>query len=314
MSSRSAVDLFVVVAWTIVAVVVILSGGGGGLRVALALPVVVLFPGYALLALLFPASPGDQRARRSGPDARATLTDLERLTFSVAASLALVPLVAFTLNYTPFGIRLHPMTLAIGGLTVALAVAAFLVRLSVPAERRAGLPHDLGLGNLPAYLLGRREGLGSPAPFEPASETQRLLNIVFVMAIVVFVASAGYAALAPSGDEEPFTEFYLLTEQDDGQLRAENFSRQFSSGESRSIYVAIGNHEREDVQYTVVVQLEGQTIDRITTEVAAGNTKRIQTRITPQQTGDNLTLSFQLYKGQVSEEPYRQVHLQISVG
>lgn len=314
MSTRSAVDLFVVVGWTIAAVVAALSGVGGWLRAALALPLVVLFPGYALLAVLFPAAPGDQRARRSGPEARATFTDLERLAFSVAASVALVPAVAFVLSYTRFGVRLRPVALAVGGLTVALSVLAFLARLSVPAERRAGLPRDLGLGYLPAYLSGRREGLGSSAPFEPTSGTHRLLNVVFVVAIVVFAASVGYAAVAPSGDDRTFTEFYLLTEQDDGQLRAENFSRQFSAGESRSIYVAIGNHEREDVQYTVVVQLEGETIQQFQTEVAAGNTKRIERNITPEQTGDNLTLSFQLYRGDPGGEPYREVHLQVTVG
>lgn len=314
MSTRSAADLFVVVGWTIAAVVAALSGAGGGLRVALAVPLVVLFPGYALLAVLFPANPGDQRARRSGPEARATLTDLERLAFSVAASLAMVPLIAFVLNYTRFGVRLRPVALAIGGLTVVLSVLAFVARMSVPAERRAGLPRDLGLGFLPAYLSRRRENLGNPAPFEPVTGGQRLLNVVFVVAIVVFAASVGYAAMTPSGDQEPFTEFYLLTEQEDGELRSENLPRQYSAGETRSIFVAIGNHEGRDMPYTVVVRLDGSEIHRFSTEVPDRNTKRVEMPITPEQTGDDLTLSFELYRGQVSGEPYRQVHLQVSVG
>lgn len=313
MSTRSAADLFVVVAWTIAAVAAVLSGVGGGLRVALAIPLVVLFPGYALTAALFPANPGDQRARRSGPEARAALTDLERLAFSVAASLVVVPLTAFVLSYTRFGIYAITVVPAIGGITVALAVLGFLARLSVPDERRAGLPTDLGLGSLPRYLSDPGSRLGSPAPFEPATGTQQLLNVVFVVAILVFAATVGFAAVTPSGDNEPSTEFYLLAEQDDGQLRSENLPRQFQSGQSQSIYVAIGNHERQDMPYTVVVKLDGQQVDKFSTEVAAGNTKRIERRLTLQQTGQNRTLSFELYKGRARGQPYRQVHLQVSV-
>lgn len=314
MSTRSAADLFIVSAWTITAVVVVLAGIGGRLRILFGLPLAILLPGYALVSVLFPTRPVDGRARRGGSGGRPGLTDIERLLFSVALSFVLVPFVAFVLSYVGLGIRLRPLVLGVGGLTLALAGLGLVVRLNVPAERRQGLPRGLGLGVLSGYLSRRPAGLGSQAPFEPETGSQRLLNVVFVVAILLFATSVGYAVVTPSADDKPFTEFYLLTEQDDGELRAENLPREFSAGERASIYVAIANHEREDVSYTVVVRLAGEEVNRFTTDVQDGHTKRIEHPFTLEQTGNDLALTFNLYKGQPSGEPYREVSLQVSVG
>jgi uncharacterized membrane protein len=67
-------------------------------------------PGYAFIEALYPQ--------------RAELEELERFALSVGLSLALTPLTGFVLNYTPWGIRLDPVTLAITFLTLALGLAA----------------------------------------------------------------------------------------------------------------------------------------------------------------------------------------------
>ena len=82
--------------WSIVRII---SGG-----------VFVLFvPGYALVQLLFPKKEMDL---------------IERVAFSIGLSLAVVPLVGFLLNYSPWGIRLDPIVVSISLLSIVLAFAS----------------------------------------------------------------------------------------------------------------------------------------------------------------------------------------------
>lgn len=314
-------DLVAVLGWTLAAVggVALVGIGPSPLRIALALPLVLLFPGYALLAALFPGSTdGERVGREEAGDARATLSPPERFSYAVVLSLAIVPAVAFALNFTGFGIRRDPLLVSVGGLTVLLTVVGFLTRMMAPPDRR----HGLGLDRLGVwadrYLVTRRGGLSTPDAFVPATETQRWFNVLFLVGILVFGASVGYAAVTPAGDQEPFTELYLVQETDDGEFRSANLPTEFQNGATRTLWVGIGNHERQATSYTVVVQLSGRELDRFRTRVGAGVTKRVRQPVTPRQSGERLRLSFLLYKGQPPSEPtrenaYRTVHLRISV-
>ena len=73
--------------------------------------VLVLFlPGYALMQLLFPRA--------------SEMDSLERFALDIGLSLALVPLIGLILNYTPWGIRLIPVTTAISAFTIIFVIAA----------------------------------------------------------------------------------------------------------------------------------------------------------------------------------------------
>src|SRR3989304_3963528 len=71
----------------------------GAPRIALGLAFVLFFPGYALMAALFPK--------------KEDLDGIERLALSFGLSLAVVPLMGLGLNYTPWGIRLYPILISI---------------------------------------------------------------------------------------------------------------------------------------------------------------------------------------------------------
>ena len=73
---------------------------------------VLYLPGYSLIEALYPR--GDE------------LEPLERLALSIGLSLALVPLVGLLLNYTPWGIRLVPVTISLAILTEGLSVIALI--------------------------------------------------------------------------------------------------------------------------------------------------------------------------------------------
>jgi hypothetical protein len=66
---------------------------------------VLFLPGYALIEALYP---------------KRELDELTRFALSIGLSLAIVPLTGLVLNYTPFGIRLLPVTISIAGITVVL--------------------------------------------------------------------------------------------------------------------------------------------------------------------------------------------------
>lgn len=81
-------------------------------RIGLGFIVVLFLPGSALIEALYPK--------------KDDLEELERFALSVGLSLALSPLVGFVLNYTPWGIRLDPIIVALSLLIFLLeAVAVF---------------------------------------------------------------------------------------------------------------------------------------------------------------------------------------------
>ena len=69
---------------------------------------VLFLPGYSLIKTLFPTREID---------------NIERTALSIGMSLALVPLVGLLLNYTPWGIRLTPITVSLLSLTIILSIA-----------------------------------------------------------------------------------------------------------------------------------------------------------------------------------------------
>lgn len=76
------------------------------LRIMLGSVFVLFIPGYSLIEALYPK--------------REDLSPLERLALSIGLSLAIVPLVGLVLNYTPWGIRLDPIIVALSILSITL--------------------------------------------------------------------------------------------------------------------------------------------------------------------------------------------------
>ena len=74
---------------------------------------ILFLPGYSLLEMLY--------------SKKGELDGLTRLALSIGLSLALVPLTGLILNYTPFGIRLIPVTVSLAML-VAILLSLALAR------------------------------------------------------------------------------------------------------------------------------------------------------------------------------------------
>jgi uncharacterized membrane protein len=198
------------------------------LRVLFALPVMLFIPGYVFIAALFPEAgnnPDDdtvdgaseqddtrstERDTRSASETAAVIEaerggidGVERVALSFGTSIAIVPLIGLVLNFTPWGIRLIPIVVSLSGFTVVTAYVAARRRLALPPDVRFRVPYR-------EWLATTRREL-----FEPDDRRDAALNILMVASILLATASVGYAVAVPK-QGEAFTEFYLLTETDDG--------------------------------------------------------------------------------------------------
>jgi hypothetical protein len=80
------------------------------MRNVLGIIFILVLPGYSFIKALFPTTVPFKTSSEN-------LDNIERLALSIGMSLALVPIVGLILNYTPWGIRLTPVTLSLLALT-----------------------------------------------------------------------------------------------------------------------------------------------------------------------------------------------------
>lgn len=240
------------------------------LRVPLGLAFVLFVPGYVFIAALFPETgepPATEDALDTDPDRsdgeaeegfrstaqRSGIDGIERVALAFGLSIAIVPLIGLVLNFTPWGIRLAPIMVAVTGFTlVATAVAAHR-RWQLPADERFAVPYREW------YHTGRTELL------EPDTRFDGVLNVLLVASIVLALGTVTFAIVVPP-DGERFSAVYILTEDDDGDLVADGYPTEFVQGERGDIVVGVDNHEHERTEYSIVVV--EQDTERITNETA----------------------------------------------
>jgi uncharacterized membrane protein len=278
---------------------------GTPVAVALGIPFVLFAPGYALVSLLFPGAGPSHRSGWTSPAQvrREGITPGERVALSFGSSLALVPVLALGLSLARVGFEPLSILVAVFGLTLALSVFAAVRRVDVPADDRFGV----SVRDSASRLRG--------ALFDAESGADVVLNVVLALSVVVALSAVGYAFAAPQ-DGERFSQLSLLT-QEDGKYVTEGYPESFEVGEQKPVHVAVGNHEGESVEYTVVVQLQrvdqrpggsARIVDRVELDrfghrVAAGESWRTRYVISPTMAGENLRLVFLLYQGDPPDNP-----------
>lgn len=293
------------------------------LRVPFGFLLVLFIPGYALTVVIFPdhAIAADPAAEQSTADATRTsqtrgLDGVERVTLSIALSVVLVMLTALGLHLSGIGIRLRPALILLNIIVVGTTGGAAVRRRQVPLDRRAGLRVRPWLGGLLAEI-------------NSFDRIDRALSVLLVVSLLFVGAGTAYTIAAP-GDDETYTEFYLLAENETGALQATDYPTAFTVNESESLVVGITNQEHEPVAYTVVVTLqrverqsesapvlEARELHRFQTRLAHGETWRKRHTITPRRTGTTLRIRYLLYRGtpdsMTRPNAYRSLHLWINV-
>lgn len=298
------------------------------LRTIFSLLIALFLPGYAFVAALFPergrtaAEPGRSGERttlgRALPESDHSISGVERVLLSIGTNVVIVPLVGLLLNYTPWNIRLVPLVLSMSAFTLLAAVVAARRRRALPENERFRVPYERWLAHVRS------------ATFCPETRADAVLNAALIVSLLVLAGSFAYTASVPKPDEQ-FTEFYLLTENDSGELVAGNYPSAFTPGEAKPLVVGISNREGQPTNYTVVTELqrvetrnnttkvvEQRQLDRFRIRIGASETRLRQHTVAPVMTGSRLRLTYLLYRGApppnpTAENAYREIHLWISV-
>lgn len=158
--TRNLSDLLIVSVLAVAMLGLALLGwDGGALRMVLGLLLVLVLPGYALTAALFPDP---------------TLPRTDRLLYTVGLSLVVTILGGFVLNWTPWGLRPETWAVLLSYLTLGGCVAAVVQRpVLVVVPHRSALrlsPGQAALFALAALTLvgsvaiARSEAAKHPAP------------------------------------------------------------------------------------------------------------------------------------------------------
>jgi uncharacterized membrane protein len=166
--------------------------------------------------------------------------------------------------------------------------------------------------------------------FDTEHRAEILLNVVLAAGLLLAAGSVGWA-VAVSDSGGTYTELSLLTENETGAVVADDYPTEMVRGEATPLVVAIGNHERRALNYTVVVELQRvvrtndttavsaeRELRRFTARVAANETRQERLSLAPSLTGSRLRLAVLLYKGPVPADPSVQtadheVHLWVDV-
>jgi len=286
------------------------------LRAVLSIPFLLFVPGYAFVAALFPEASETEREVETLQNR--SLTGLERFVLSLGSSVALVPLLGFVLNFTPWGIRLPPMLVAISVFTVVCVAIGARRRLALTPDRRFDV-------SLSAWYRSLTDGF-----LVSETRTDRILNVALAVVLLFAMTSVGYA-LVDQQNGEQYTELYLLTRGSDGELVADGYPSDLVASESQPLTVGVRNHEHERTSYTVVTELqridsadgsttvvEEERLDSYSVTLAANETARQERVLTPTLTGDRLRMVFLLYRSDPPTDPrvdnaYRWVHLNVNV-
>ena len=273
---RGPYDLLAIVVLTALLTICIVFIPSDIPRIIIGLPFVLFFPGYALIAALFPRNE--------------SLGGIERLALSFGLSIAVVPLIGLLLNYL-WEISLYPMLISIAGFVVAMCVFTYFRRRQLAPEQRFE----------PRIRL--------PIPmWRNQSRLDRVLSVILALAIVGAISAVVYVIAVPKTGER-FTEFYILGSSG----TAVDYHSDIMLGANADVIVGIANHESEDVTYQVRVSIgsaEAEVIEGIA--LHDGDKWEDNVTLTPTEAGAHQKVEFLLYRDGESE-PYHELHLWMNV-
>ncbi len=146
------------------------------LRLVLGLPFLLFFPGYTLMANLFPR--------------KSDLGAVQRVALSVAFSIIVSPAVGFALNFL-WKIELWPVLVGITVVTAVMSVLAWIRRRGIPEEDR------LEIVLTPPFQAGGR-----------FSALNKMLSMVLVLAFLAAIVTLALVVANPK-EGERYSGFYV---------------------------------------------------------------------------------------------------------
>ena len=263
---------------TILLIVIISFVSSNVLRIILGLPLLLFFPGYTLLAALFP--------RRDG------LGSVKRVALSFGLSIAVVPLIGLILNYTPWGITLYPILISITIFILATSVIAYYRRYR--------------LGEVERFTVSLNFSLTS---WRRQRFVDNILSVILIAAVLGATGTLGYAIGVPK-DKDRLTDFYILGPEG----KAENYPEEVLVGQEVNVIVGIFNHEHDTVSYRIEVRGDEVRSNEVG-PLVLGHDEKWEgiVSFTPYRAGDSQKVEFVLYRDNDNEPWVEPVHVWIDV-
>lgn len=218
--TRYPIDILICIIWSIVLICTALLSMDIIVRTILGLPLILFIPGYVLLFALFPTKKEDKG-----------IDGTERIAFSFGLSIAIVPLLGFILNYTPWGIRLEPILFFLFIFIFVAGVIAIYRWTKAPQDKRFIISLEI---SMPRF----------------SSNINKVLVILLIISILIAIGSVIYVSINPRNGE-PFTEFYILGPT--GKIS--EYPKNLSIGENASVIIGLANHEYKQMNYTIEIWL-----------------------------------------------------------
>lgn len=251
---QSYADLAVVTGGTLLTVIVVLFPlvNDSILRFGFGVVFLLFFPGYALISVLFPEAyvPADNtsdelEAETAGilPGRSYTGTGIDgvdRVALAFGTSIALVPLIGIVLSFTPWGIDLLPIVVAVSGFILCAVAVGGYRRWELPENRRFSVPYR-------AWIASGRARI-----FETDSRFDTLLTIALAVSVLLAFGSITYAVGSPP-DGEQYSEFYLLAEDSTGELVADRYPTESSRESSHALFAVAQQHLESNAYEKAIV-------------------------------------------------------------
>ncbi len=281
-------DLIASIALAILAVIFILIPplNETPLRIVFALPLIFFIPGYAFIAMMFP---------------KRDISNIERITLSIGFSIAITVFNGFALSLTQWLFRPNSISISLLIITVIFAVLAY------PARRRH-LEEDQFTFSVHGFIESiRSDDENVPEKDRIPPEIEKALIIALVVSIIIAAGMLVYAKTTQ--EEEQFTALYILGPEG----MAENYPTNAFLEEPITVTVGIENYEKQDVNYILQMQLDGEVLQ--TLDVTLSDEEKWEKDLTyhPEQMRMGRSkLEYALFKEKVSLNPYSSVNLQIT--
>jgi uncharacterized membrane protein len=261
----------------IVLAVIIIFPISDVLRIILGTPFVFFFPGYALMAALFPKKEG--------------VGGIERMALSFGLSIAVVPLIGLIVNATPWGIALESSLYSITTFIFITSIIAWLRWRRLPSSERFNIEFQM-------TMLGWSR-----------SAWDKALSVVLALTLLGSLTTVGYVIAVPKAGES-FSELYILGLEGE----ATDYPSELVVGEEGSVIVGISNNENKTVSYRVEVRIDGDKnneIGPIVLEHDEGWEREMS--FVPQVLGENQKVEFLLYKNGEASPCLKPLYLWVDV-
>jgi uncharacterized membrane protein len=275
-------DLLIIFLTTLVTLVFILTPklDDTSIKTILGLFLILLLPGYSLIAALYPK--------------KDDLDVIERVGLSFGLSIVITALIGLALRYTQWGTKLTPILILLSVFTVIMAIIGYIRRKRVPEG-------DKFYVNFSGFLSSIKH------MFKVESKTSKIISIILLLSIILAVSTTAYILINPK-QGETFTEFYILGPG--GQ--ASGYPSNITVGQNSSVIIGIVNHEQKTVNYNLVISSNVEVMSDMNITLTPGNKTEIPYTFS-ESTAGLKKVDFSLYKLPDNTNIYRSLHLIVNV-